>query len=860
MENGYFALTMYSFEQGQFVGTSANFFHAFRALIDPSQIIPLDIYLYNNVTQPIITYILAIIIFRLILNIIAVVLTTRDTFHLAAFSSFLISIFFLLGIINRPLQAQNGLDLIRLWSIIIGFVLFLVLGITFSILKSKKVTVSIRYNSRLQKGAIVMAIGMVFLILIPVFISIPKSISLSDPTIYEELEWNIKYARQIDWTRQAAGITIGDTNYFQIQDILEYPDNVTVPDNAITNVIRQYDKTISGKNMLKNIKTTYEAMADSDIIYVPSGVGQGEYWVAPKTLDVSVLTSDVNKHTELYDHVEGFIALDTSTGEMVKNENYEAIFGVEARYPIFFGEKEETSSSSSSTDLTLSTIEAFESDILLNTGWESNLSVKYEGAPDGSLNGFEGFWYTIRMGLTKFALDSNFEKQFLINRNIRTRVESVLMPGLIIDEDPYLVFNKNESKMYYALSIYTDIAIGAYADSHLYRFLGVALVDVKDGTLSWFKNPGLPNYLYPSAPFYDPLSPIWKIYLDNQNYPWENTPAWLKPQLHYPETLWESQLAVDYIYHVTDLTSWKKQNDFYKRPSTSDAFYIETDLGEGIEFAGVDVVEYVGEGAQKLAGLYVIRHGNNFGKTIFYRTNVSRDNLIGPQTAEDTFANVATQQISLINDPRYGNRLLYPLAGSLYYFIPVYSQTGGLEDLALAALVNAFDQATYYGVDINAAYLELAKAIAENDTTPVNETTDLRLQILSGAEDVIYSADNWAEFRVLIDYQNTTDSLIPRNLMLNLSIASDVNMTVKVNNINLTGMPFSFASGTAYNYTIRSWVNVYPGDFVGVTAKINLAQPLIGAAVVILYRFNLIDVDTQEIVTTGWLDLGFFKS
>ncbi|MHA1391847.1 MAG: UPF0182 family protein, partial [Promethearchaeota archaeon] len=277
-----------------------------------------------------------------------------------------------------------------------------------------------------------------------------------------------------------------------------------------------------------------------------------------------------------------------------------------------------------------------------------------------------------------FAYAFQTEHQYLINRNVRNRVSEILLPQLRIDNDPYLVFNMAQGKMYYAVSIYTYINVGSYAKFPILRFLGISLVDVISGEMTFYQNPTLDTSN-------DPTYPLWKIYVDQYN--WQATPTWLEDQLRYPEDLFELQLEANYIYHVQNSVSWRRADDFHERPEDGDLFYIETDLGDGIEYIGLDLVEYKGLTATLLAGMYVIRHGAHFGEAIFYYTRDSGVNLIGPKTARETYGSEATQEISLISGARNGNTLIYPIGGSIYYYIPTYSTAGSLQQLKLAGFV-----------------------------------------------------------------------------------------------------------------------------------------------------------------------------
>ena len=209
-------------------------------------------------------------------------------------------------------------------------------------------------------------------------------------------------------------------------------------------------------------------------------------------------------------------------------------------------------------------------------------------------------------------------------------------------------------------------------------------------------------YKNPTLSFNDPTYSLWKIYLEK--YPWKSAPDWLKVQLRYPEDLFEQQMEANYVYHVQDSTTWKREDDFQKRPEDGDVFYIETDLGDGFEYVGVNLVEYIGQEAKTLAGMYIIRHGSHFGEAIFYHTRNSVENLIGPNTARDTYKSEATKVISLIADPRDGNVLLYSLGNSIYYYIPTYSTSGSLQQLKLAGFVEAFTREVGYGDNALEAY------------------------------------------------------------------------------------------------------------------------------------------------------------
>jgi hypothetical protein len=634
--------------------------------------------------------------------------------------------------------------------------------------------------------------------------------------VWTEQQWTKKYKREVEWTRLAAGLDM-----FEERPIQNFTESSTTLDAEMVSKVRQFDQNFAVQYLAASIGSTFEGLADSDIIYIDNK----EYWVAPKTVRFSEITGDaVQTNTELYDHVEGFLAMDTFTGDLV---NVTLTFNISENYPIFFGESE----SQRYLEQTLGFFEegslgAYDSDIILGTEWSlgiPNNEFRYEGDPDGTLTGLEGFWKTLNIGLFAYAFQT--EHQYLINRNVRNRVSEILLPQLRIDNDPYLVFNMAQGKMYYAVSIYTYINVGSYAQFPILRFLGISLVDVISGEMTFYQNPTLDTSN-------DPTYPLWKIYVDQYN--WQATPTWLEEQLRYPEDLFELQLEANYIYHVQNSVSWRRADDFHERPEDGDLFYIESDLGDGIEYIGLDLVEYKGLTATLLAGMCVIRHGTHFGEAIFYYTRDSGENLIGPKTARETYGSEATQEISLISGARNGNTLIYPIGGSIYYYIPTYSTAGSLQQLKLAGFVEAFSREVGYGDNALEAYVNLNLTGAE---TPSNLSISYNFEM----ESSMNFPEDPANFVINIQNLDTNFSAPGVDVKVNLSIYSSTTNNV---DYNLILPPYLYPiQNTTYIDGIYTRVNftvvdttLYFGEGLVLNGFLNTT---IGN-VIVFYKWNLI--------------------
>jgi uncharacterized membrane protein (UPF0182 family) len=685
-------------------------------------------------------------------------------------------------------------------------------------------------DNRYKKSLGIVAGVLILAILIPSITTIPKTMIVdSDKPAWESVVWDVGIKREIAWTSTAAGLDM-----FETRNLQDFITGGETSDIELLNIVRQYDKEISFRTMKERMTKPFETLADSDIIYVNRPTTKGEYWVAPKTININAIGSEPSKrNTEAFDHAEGFFAIDTTTGEILDGDQYEQVFGVSEDYPIFFGEHQDlTTASNLSMDLEYYYEDAYDSSILLYTEWgqnNTNYKYRYDGAPDGNLTGLSAFWTTVEMGLWSEATNGK-EKSFLINRNINTRVGSILLPGIRIDSDPYLVFDYEGGRMYYGLSLYCYVGLGLFARSPIMRFLGVCLVDVKTGDLSFYQNPGL---IRSNS---DPTYFAWKYYFDV--YPWQTTiPDWLMGQMRYPEDLFEIQMSYQNIYHVKDSYTWYRRQDFLQRPDGSDLYYVEMDLGNGIEFVGVDLAKKIGSNTPALAGMYVIRHGQNFGKSIYYEDK--RDiPLIGPATAQSELNNNQKTKLDVIQNKRFGNILLLPLGGSLYYYIPIYTRSDNIESLLHAGLVDAYTKKVGFGGNIFEAYTSL------NIEETANATGNISLTILDAPDSYIYTNTSYASFRFSVDNQNLNDSLPRWDVQVRMKIyAEDVNITVFGTPVaNTTFLWGADNSSVGNRYTVADWSGagaLYAGEGRTVTVKLT-KDPESLHSLALWYQFELI--------------------
>lgn len=632
-------------------------FNALLVPFDPATYYNINVLLtWQYLTLPVLNAILTAILFRCILEMIG----ARVTFGYPA--EFLGRLFVVIGIIimyfylASPLAVYDIVE--RTWLYILPLTTFTFLGTGVAALIFSKVSPKRGEEEVAGATFLIAVIVVIGMIIGPCIVAAPGFFSRE--LNYESIVWNGKVSTQVQQTRIASDLT--GFNYLGISNLTDHPTNYDIIPR-----VRQFDRGSSRVKLENQIDRLYETKDDTDIIVLDNR----EFWVAPKSFwgGADAFEAAYNRHV-IYTHTSGFLAMDAHDGHVISTAEFNTIFGVDSRYPLYFGE-------------------GYRNDIILDVpGYSEVEGGTYPGAPDGTLPaGILGWWKVIGMAFDFLPLAGN-ENSFLRRTNIYDRVGGMLLPYMYVDPDPYLVFDKADGRIFYSVPVYISLPQLAYYNTNYKRFLGWVLVDVLDGTMTMYQSPALDV---------SELISFARVYVDPEIYPWiapAGIPAWLQGQLRYPEHLYEQQLATDYEYHVQEWQTWKQRSDLFQRPSDGDLYFVIMDIGYGLEFVGVDLVQPA-YGTQTLAGMYVIRQRHDsFAETRFYRIPSAKP-LIGSDTAEQVFSSFPgiAQELVLVPGKAFGNVLLYSFARSLYYMIPVYSTSStGLQELNYVGLVNGFNQ------------------------------------------------------------------------------------------------------------------------------------------------------------------------
>ncbi len=496
--------------------------------------------------------------------------------------------------------------------------------------------------------------------------------------------WTPQVEPTVEYTQWATGL--GGI----VEDDLAVAMN-TGENLEILGKIRVFNDDAAKLRLKPNIGVNWMDIKYIDVVWS----SDREYWVSALT---PVLPSigggeDVwRSERMIITHSERVLAIDAGNGEILSGQS---VFNLTGPISIYYGE----GGLFESSDMVYIGIPGFpENHLPEYTGPPT-----YVGEPDYVLEGFNRLWFFSGIYGKEdlrwdFGRGDYGDVRMLYLRDVRERLSQILLPDMMVDDDPYLV--SDGENLYYALYVYIDRKMPTdYLDypSHKYAFLrnlAVVLIDTYDGSMQgYLMESDEENYV---TEFYQGMYPQW-------NQP---TPPWLQPQLRYPEFLFERQIESYNTYHVSDPDVWLGKTDFFELTTDAqgvpieDVRYVVFYLNETNYWASVRLVQKYKSPALNLAATYVALNGEDFGRTILLRGGPKA--VIGPQTALDAVNNYSPTKSLLTLHPNWvpGNTLMYVINGTIYYFIPYYAQTETTLSPAMMACVDALSQKVgYYIID-----------------------------------------------------------------------------------------------------------------------------------------------------------------
>jgi hypothetical protein len=563
-------------------------------------------------------------------------------------------------------------------SMVIGEVTLIVLSIFFSLRGSwVQQSVSYIFRRKILLTAVVLVVA-VSVLSGPIVVAFQYAPAIEGN--WKSWVWEPQIKPTVEYTQWATGL----------QDIVE--DDLKVALNTGENLeilanIRVFNDEAALLRLKPQIGVNWMDLENIDVIWL----NNREYWVsALKIVKPPTIEDPWRSERLIVTHSERILAIDAATGEILSGQS---VFNLSEPASLYYGE----GGLFESSDIIYVDIPEF----LENHLPEYTGPPTYIGEPDYVLSGFNRYWFfsgifgreSLRWDFAKG--DRGEDVKMLYLRDVRERISPILLPDMTVDDDPYLV--SDGENLYYALYVYIDRDMPTeYLDypnrqNVFLRNFAVVLINTYNGSMEGYFMSDEENYV---LDFYRTMYPQW-------NQP---TPSWLKPQLRYPEFLFERQIDSDNIYHVTNPDVWQGQTDFFELTTNAqgvpieDVRYVVFSLNEATYWASVRLVQKFKSPAQNLAAMYVALNGENFGNAFLFRGGTVA--VIGPQTALDAISNFSPTKSLLSLHPNWihGNILMYVVNSTLHYFVPFYAQTTSTLSPSMMACVDALTQDVGYYV------------------------------------------------------------------------------------------------------------------------------------------------------------------
>jgi uncharacterized membrane protein (UPF0182 family) len=322
-----------------------------------------------------------------------------------------------------------------------------------------------------------------------------------------------------------------------------------------------------------------------------------------------------------------------------------------------------------------------------------NTETRYEGEDGIELKGLNRFLYAITQRSMRLLFSDNVNANSRIHfyRDVVERARKIA-PFLVYENDPYMVVNQENGKLYWIVDAYTATADFPY--SQRYGFKGYivnyvrnsvkVVVDAYEGTVDY--------YVFDDT---DPMIQTYsKIYSDLFK-PASEMPEGLKAHIKYPRELFDLQAQVYRLYHISNPMvfyngedAWDIANEKYlDKIQTAKSNYVMFKLPEEDTEEFALILPFTPREKANMTSLLVARNdGIHYGKLYVYRFPKDRT-IDGPMMIESRIDQDSTisPQFTLWgqegSNVLRGNVIVVPVNNSLLYIEPIFIQADNVNSL-----------------------------------------------------------------------------------------------------------------------------------------------------------------------------------
>ncbi|QSX05174.1 UPF0182 family protein [Sedimentibacter sp. zth1] len=313
-----------------------------------------------------------------------------------------------------------------------------------------------------------------------------------------------------------------------------------------------------------------------------------------------------------------------------------------------------------------------------------NVETKYEGTAGINLTFMNKLLFSIRQGSYKLLISNNINKEskIVINRNIIKRVQEIA-PFLSFENDPYVVINKDDGKLYWIIDGFTMTNRYPYSqpisDSKInyLRNSVKVVVDAYNGDTDF--------YIVDES---DPIVMTYNEIFKELFKPMSEMPDEIKSHIRYSKEMFNIQADLYRTYHMENPTvffgredNWdiSKQKYMAGEEKVIPNYYMFKLPGEEeIEF--LLTIPYTPQAKDNMSAMLVARNdGENYGELLLYKfpknKTIQGTALIESKIDQDTeISSQLTLWSQKGSNVLRGNTLVIPIQNSLLYVEPIYMQ------------------------------------------------------------------------------------------------------------------------------------------------------------------------------------------
>jgi len=590
-----------------------------------------------------------------------------------------------------------------------------------------------------------------------------------EPDEISKEEKYIKY--HIEHTQRAYGLDNVEEREFPVSQDLTREDLFENMDIVNNIRINDYLPIAQTYNQLQAIRLYY-TFNDVDIDRYMVNGKYTQVFLSARELDQQNLQAAtwINKHLK-YTHGYGIVLSPvnavTASGQpdlLIKNIPPVSDSDLEIKRPeIYFGE--------STNDYIIVNTDEMEFDYPEGS---DNKHTVYEGTAGIELRGINRLLYAIRERNYKILVSSNInsDSRIVMYRNIMDRVNKIA-PFMEYDEDPYIVLNQDDGRLYWIIDAYTVTDKYPYSkpfsketDINYIRNSVKVVIDAYNGTTSF--------YVFDDN---DPIVQTYRRIFPDLFADASEMPSGLLSHIRYPQTLFDIQSEVYRIYHIDNPMVFYNEEDFWdiaQEKYMSDVLQVESNYvmfklpdEEDVEF--LLTVPYTPRTKPNMTSLFVARNdGEDYGKLFLYKfpKGITVD---GPMMVESRIdQNTAiSEELTLWSQQGSrvlrGNMVIVPIENSLLYVEPIYLESDSENSLPeMKRVVVSFKDKIVMKESLREALENIFGIIEEVEEIPPSEEIHEGLEgdieeLVIRANELYNSAEealrngNWADYGKYMD-------------------------------------------------------------------------------------------------------------